>query len=286
MAEEAGTEDESPLEEAEAECGGDDEDEEGGSVAIRKTLEGLDEEVRALKNLNRMSSVEASEGTKKDLQNTRLPFEIKKKRGRRVSFSTILLHSSLMSAVSEKTMLNLTQISDPLPCRVNTGLVNMVVLENTKVEHMILVSSPRACCGSQAFMELEAAKAEIQKWHLSFQNESFIPAGTSPEPKLVVSYLQSLKSSEESLREQLEKAKKKEAAFIVTFAKREQEIAELKPSPSICMIKGECEPRLHPMLHGLSHVQERGGESDTDPIPTPVSCRVDTGTSPPTAESM
>jgi hypothetical protein len=27
---------------------------------------------------------------------------------------------------------------------------------------------------------------------------------------------------------QLEKAKKKEAAFIVTFAKREQEIAELK----------------------------------------------------------
>ncbi|CAL5440996.1 unnamed protein product [Camellia sinensis] len=77
-------------------------------------------------------------------------------------------------------------------------------------------------------MELEAAKAEIQKWHLSFQNESFIPAGTSPEPKLVVSYLQSLKSSEESLREQLEKAKKKEAAFIVTFAKREQEIAELK----------------------------------------------------------
>ncbi|GMQ09977.1 hypothetical protein CsSME_00053164 [Camellia sinensis var. sinensis] len=132
-------------------------------------------------------------------------------------------------------------------------------------------------------MELEAAKAEIQKWHLSFQNESFIPAGTSPEPKLVVSYLQSLKSSEESLREQLEKAKKKEAAFIVTFAKREQEIAELKvlyktykrdfleneninrekgialmkatkpPSPSICMIKGECEPRLHPMLHGLGY---------------------------------
>ncbi|XP_058227416.1 FKBP12-interacting protein of 37 kDa [Rhododendron vialii] len=76
--------------------------------------------------------------------------------------------------------------------------------------------------------ELEAAKAEIQNWHSTFENESFIPAGTSPEPKLVVSFLQSLKSSEESLREQLEKAKKKEAAFIVTFAKREQEIAELK----------------------------------------------------------
>ncbi|PON96694.1 Pre-mRNA-splicing regulator WTAP [Trema orientale] len=76
--------------------------------------------------------------------------------------------------------------------------------------------------------ELEAAKSEIQKWHSSFQNESFIPMGTSPEPKQVINYLQTLKNSEESLREQLEKAKKKEAAFIVTFAKREQEIAELK----------------------------------------------------------
>ncbi|KAA8542270.1 hypothetical protein F0562_023594 [Nyssa sinensis] len=76
--------------------------------------------------------------------------------------------------------------------------------------------------------ELEAAKSEIQKWHSSFHNESFIPAGTSPEPKLVVNYLQTLKSSEELLREQLEKAKRKESAFIVTFAKREQEIAELK----------------------------------------------------------
>ena len=34
---------------------------------------------------------------------------------------------------------------------------------------------------------------------------------------------------------QLEKAKKKEAAFIVTFAKREQEIAELKVSLSVCL---------------------------------------------------
>ncbi|KAK3443811.1 hypothetical protein EUGRSUZ_B03880 [Eucalyptus grandis] len=76
--------------------------------------------------------------------------------------------------------------------------------------------------------ELEAAKSEIQKWHSSFQNESFIPSGTSPEPKVIISYLQTLRSSEEALREQLEKAKKKEAALIVTFAKREQEIAELK----------------------------------------------------------
>ncbi|CAI0547447.1 unnamed protein product [Linum tenue] len=76
--------------------------------------------------------------------------------------------------------------------------------------------------------ELETAKLDIRKWHSAFENSSFIPSGASPEPKLVINYLQTLKSSEESLEEQLEKAKKKEAAFIVTFAKREQEIAELK----------------------------------------------------------
>lgn len=76
--------------------------------------------------------------------------------------------------------------------------------------------------------ELETARTEIQKWHTAFQNESAIPAGKIPEPSLVVNYLQNLKTSEESLREQLEKARKKEAAFIVTFAKRDQEIAELK----------------------------------------------------------
>ncbi|XVF50380.1 hypothetical protein PTKIN_Ptkin04bG0094900 [Pterospermum kingtungense] len=77
-------------------------------------------------------------------------------------------------------------------------------------------------------MELEAAKSEIKKWHSAFQSEPFIPPGTTPEPKLVINHLQTLKSSEEALKEQLEKARKKEAAFIVTFAKREQEIAELK----------------------------------------------------------
>ncbi|OMO95956.1 putative FKBP12-interacting protein of 37 kDa [Corchorus olitorius] len=55
-----------------------------------------------------------------------------------------------------------------------------------------------------------------------------LPPGTTPEPKLVINYLQTLKSSEEALKEHLGKANKKEAAFIVTFAKREQEIAELK----------------------------------------------------------
>ncbi|XP_071710051.1 FKBP12-interacting protein of 37 kDa-like [Rutidosis leptorrhynchoides] len=75
--------------------------------------------------------------------------------------------------------------------------------------------------------ELEAAKSNIQKWHSVYQTESITP-GTSPEPEVVVSYLHNLKSSEELLRDQLEKAKKKEAAFIVTIAKREQEVADLK----------------------------------------------------------
>ncbi|XP_065875060.1 FKBP12-interacting protein of 37 kDa [Euphorbia lathyris] len=105
---------------------------------------------------------------------------------------------------------------------------------NTKVEETAMILSLRESldnCKSSLTTcqaELEAAKSEIQKWRSAFENEPSIPAGASPEPKFVINYLQTLKSSEESLREQLEKAKKKEAAFIVTFAKREQEIAELK----------------------------------------------------------
>ncbi|KAH9289740.1 hypothetical protein KI387_033857, partial [Taxus chinensis] len=72
------------------------------------------------------------------------------------------------------------------------------------------------------------AENELEKWRSSFQNESFIPAGTCPEPGIVVTAVQNLRSSEEALKEQLEKARKKEAAFIVNFAKREQEITELK----------------------------------------------------------
>ncbi|XP_016191162.1 FKBP12-interacting protein of 37 kDa isoform X3 [Arachis ipaensis] len=50
--------------------------------------------------------------------------------------------------------------------------------------------------------ELEAAKSEIHKWRTAFQNEPFIPSGTTPAPKLAINYLQALKSSEESLKEQ------------------------------------------------------------------------------------
>ncbi|KAL0724909.1 hypothetical protein Bca4012_039508 [Brassica carinata] len=76
--------------------------------------------------------------------------------------------------------------------------------------------------------ELESAKAEIDKWKSAFQNESFVPAGKSPEPRFLIDYIQNLKSSERSLKEQLEIAKRKEASYIVQYAKREQEMAELK----------------------------------------------------------
>lgn len=114
--------------------------------------------------------------------------------------------------------------------------------------------------------ELEVAKSEIQKWHAAFQNESFVPAGTSPEPRLVVSYLQALKSSEESVKEQLEKAKKKEAAFIVTVAKREQEISELKSAvrdlraqlkpPSMQARKLLLDPAIHEEFTRLKNLVE------------------------------
>ncbi|KAG5039591.1 hypothetical protein JHK85_012067 [Glycine max] len=105
--------------------------------------------------------------------------------------------------------------------------------------------------------ELEAAKSEIQKWHSSFQNEPFISAGTTPAPKSVINYLQALKSSEESLREQLEKAKKKEAAFIVTFAKREQEIAELKVGNNILKLRFVM--RLKFWHNGVAAIRSYGG---------------------------
>ncbi|XP_009774199.1 FKBP12-interacting protein of 37 kDa [Nicotiana tabacum] len=114
--------------------------------------------------------------------------------------------------------------------------------------------------------ELEAAKSEIQKWRSAFEKESFIPPGMTPEPKFVVSYLHNLKSSEESLREQLERAKKKESAFIVTFAKREQEIAELKSAvrdlraqlkpPSMQARKLLLDPAIHEEFTRLKNLVE------------------------------
>ncbi|KOM40448.1 hypothetical protein LR48_Vigan04g064600, partial [Vigna angularis] len=77
--------------------------------------------------------------------------------------------------------------------------------------------------------ELEAAKSEIQSWHSTLKNEPSVPAGVTPVPATgnpVTGAGAGLLSN--GCLGLLEKAKKKEAAFIVTFAKREQEITELK----------------------------------------------------------
>jgi chromosome segregation ATPase len=57
--------------------------------------------------------------------------------------------------------------------------------------------------------ELVSAKAEIQKWESAFKNESFLPSRKTPEPSLVIDYIQKLKSSETSLKEQVEIAQMK-----------------------------------------------------------------------------
>uniref|UniRef100_A0A7N0VFL3 FKBP12-interacting protein of 37 kDa n=1 Tax=Kalanchoe fedtschenkoi TaxID=63787 RepID=A0A7N0VFL3_KALFE len=130
---------------------------------------------------------------------------------------------------------------------------------------LILRESLQNCKESLAACQsdLEAAKSEIQKWHTAFQNESFLPVGTTPEPKYVLNYLQTLRSSKESLNEQ---AKKKEAAFFVTFAKREQEIAELKSAlrdlraqlkpPSMQARKLLLDPAIHEEFTRLKNLVE------------------------------
>ncbi|KEH16110.1 FKBP12-interacting protein of 37 kDa-like protein, putative [Medicago truncatula] len=118
--------------------------------------------------------------------------------------------------------------------------------------------------------ELEDAQYEIQNWRSAFQNAPFIPAGTAPVPKLVINYLQALKSSVESLADQLEKAKKKEVAFIVTFAKREQEIAKLKSA--VRDLKAQLKPTsmqarrflLDPVIHEeFTRLKNLVAEKDT-----------------------
>ncbi|QCE03946.1 solute carrier family 9 [Vigna unguiculata] len=57
---------------------------------------------------------------------------------------------------------------------------------------------------------------------------SSLPVGITSDPKVLTDYLQSLKSSVVSLKQQIEKAKRKEDAFMVTFSKRERNMKELK----------------------------------------------------------
>ncbi|CAN6802771.1 unnamed protein product [Brassica oleracea] len=57
--------------------------------------------------------------------------------------------------------------------------------------------------------ELESAKAEVDKWNTAFKQESFVPSRKSPEPQFVIDYIRTLRSSEKSLKEELEIAQMK-----------------------------------------------------------------------------
>ncbi|VVB05627.1 unnamed protein product [Arabis nemorensis] len=57
--------------------------------------------------------------------------------------------------------------------------------------------------------ELESAKTEFNMWKSAFEKQSFIPARTSPEPGFVIDYIEQLRSSETTLKEQLEIAQMK-----------------------------------------------------------------------------
>ncbi|KAJ0245706.1 hypothetical protein HA466_0181380 [Hirschfeldia incana] len=57
--------------------------------------------------------------------------------------------------------------------------------------------------------ELASSQSELDKWKSAFQKESFVPSGKSPEPQHVIDYIQTLRSSDKSLKEELEIAQMK-----------------------------------------------------------------------------
>lgn len=57
--------------------------------------------------------------------------------------------------------------------------------------------------------QLASSQNELDKWKSAFQKESFVPARKSPEPQHVIDYIQTLRSSDKSLKEELEIAQMK-----------------------------------------------------------------------------
>ncbi|XP_018480742.1 FKBP12-interacting protein of 37 kDa isoform X1 [Raphanus sativus] len=57
--------------------------------------------------------------------------------------------------------------------------------------------------------ELASCQNELDKWKSAFKKESFVPARKSPEPQHVIDYIQTLRSSDKYLKEELEIAQMK-----------------------------------------------------------------------------
>ncbi|CAM6010800.1 unnamed protein product [Sphagnum balticum] len=82
------------------------------------------------------------------------------------------------------------------------------------------------CCCFQT--SLKMANKELEKWNSAFTDHPLLPAGTSPDPAVVVQTIQTLQASEEHLKEQLISAKRRESMMVVKLASTEQDIVELK----------------------------------------------------------
>ncbi|KFK34663.1 hypothetical protein AALP_AA5G175300 [Arabis alpina] len=83
--------------------------------------------------------------------------------------------------------------------------------------------------------ELESAKAEVNKWKSAFEKESFVPARTSPEPGFVVDYVEKLRSSETSLKEQLEIAQMKLAIRDLKSQLKPASVQEVEVEKGRCL---------------------------------------------------
>uniref|UniRef100_A0A803MII4 PPM-type phosphatase domain-containing protein n=1 Tax=Chenopodium quinoa TaxID=63459 RepID=A0A803MII4_CHEQI len=144
-----------------------------------------------------------------------------------VAFISVILLQIVGNAAEHASAI-MFAVKDKLDISLGVAIGSSMQISMFVVRQMLIA----ILCESELKLADETIEQILYK-HSSFQDESFISPATTPEPKLVVNYIRTLRSSNKSLKEQLEKAKKKEAAFIVTFAKREQEVAELKLDMSV-----------------------------------------------------
>ncbi|KAF8093727.1 hypothetical protein N665_0379s0019 [Sinapis alba] len=100
--------------------------------------------------------------------------------------------------------------------------------------------------------ELQSAKAEIDKWNSAFKNESFVPARKSPEPEFVIDYIKTLRSSQNSLKEELEIAQMKLA------------IRDLKSQLKPTSMKTDESPEVNSEHQGSTHAGPSQGEIPKD----------------------
>ncbi|CAH8366358.1 unnamed protein product [Eruca vesicaria subsp. sativa] len=101
--------------------------------------------------------------------------------------------------------------------------------------------------------ELESAKAEIDKWNSAFNKESFVPSRKSPEPEFVIDYIQTLRSSEKSLKEEV-------GFWLITFLAIRDLKSQLKPAS----MKADEDLAVDSEQQGSAHAGPSQGEIPHD----------------------